>query len=87
MPWDGTQLLVADYDGDLLANAVVVAGGVAESVVQPLWCGTAPSAGGTPERTVREAPDAAEQRLLFASDANGFWNLYAYDPFRRLLRA
>ena len=79
MPWDGTQLLVADYGGDLLTNAVVVAGGVAESVVQPLWCGTAPSAGGTRERTVREAPDAAEQRLLFASDANGFWNLYAYD--------
>ena len=40
MPWDGTQLLVADYDGAALANATVVAGGAAESVVQPTWCGS-----------------------------------------------
>ena len=39
MPWDGTQLVVADYDGAALANATVVAGGAAESVVQPAWCG------------------------------------------------
>ena len=39
MPWDGTQLVVADYDGAALANATVVAGGAAESVAQPAWCG------------------------------------------------
>ena len=39
MPWDGTQLVVADYDGRRLANVTVVAGGVDESIVQPLWCG------------------------------------------------
>ena len=58
MPWDGTQLLVADYDGARLTNTTLVAGGAAESIVQPTWC---------------------ENRLLFASDANGYWNLYAYD--------
>ena len=58
MPWDGTQLMVADYDGVALSNATVVAGGAAESIVQPTWC---------------------ESKLLFASDASGYWNLYAYD--------
>ena len=58
MPWDGTQLLVADYDGVALSNPTVVAGGAAESIVQPTWC---------------------EDKLLFASDATGYWNLHAYD--------
>ncbi len=58
MPWDGTQLMVAEYDGERLRNATVVAGGSAESIVQPTWHG---------------------ERLLFASDAGGWWNLYAYD--------
>ena len=58
MPWDGTQLLVADYHGAALTNATVVAGGAAESIAQPTWC---------------------ENQLLFASDANGYWNLHAYD--------
>ena len=58
MPWDGTQLMVADYDGTRLANATVVAGGAGESVVQPTWCG---------------------ERLLFAADPSGYWNLHAYD--------
>ena len=58
MPWDGTQLIVADYRGGTLANATVVAGGVAESVVQPEWCG---------------------DKLVFASDVGGYWNLHAYD--------
>ncbi len=58
MPWDGTQLVVADYRGGAVANATVVAGGVAESIVEPQWCG---------------------DRLLFASDIGGYWNLHAYD--------
>ena len=61
MPWDGTQLMIADYGEAGLANAAVVAGGADEAIVQPTWCG--------------EKGD----RLLFASDAEGYWNLYAYD--------
>ena len=60
MPWDGTQLHVATFadDGSLTA-AMIVAGGAAESIVQPEWL--------------------TSERLLFASDQNGFWNLYSYD--------
>ena len=58
MPWDGTQLVVATYDGQDLSAETVVAGGATESIVQPTWHG---------------------QRLLFASDASGYWNLHAYD--------
>ena len=49
MPWDGTQLVVADYDGEALANATVVAGGAGESVVQPTWCGERLLFGADPE--------------------------------------
>ena len=58
MPWDGTQLVVAAYDGESLRGDTVVAGGATESIVQPVWHG---------------------ERLLFASDSSGFWNLHAYD--------
>ena len=58
MPWDGTQLLVAEYANGRARNATVVAGGAAESIAQPAWCG---------------------ERLLFVSDAGGYWNLHAYD--------
>ena len=58
MPWDGTQLVVADLAGGTLRNETVVAGGADESIVQPEWHG---------------------DRLLFVSDANGHWNLHAYD--------
>jgi len=58
MPWDGTQLVVADYKNGRIHDATVIAGGAAESIVQPAWCG---------------------KRLLFASDARGYWNLHAYD--------
>ncbi|MEW5988399.1 MAG: S9 family peptidase, partial [Chloroflexota bacterium] len=38
MPWDGTELWVADVTGDgSLANATLVAGGPAESIFQPEW--------------------------------------------------
>ena len=58
MPFDGTQLLIAEDDGSELHNPTIVAGGANESIVQPAWNG---------------------ERLLFASDLDGYWNLYAYD--------
>ncbi len=59
MPWDGTQLFVADHaPGGELTNLTTVAGGVSESVVQPEWDG---------------------ESLIFASDASGYWNLFAWD--------
>ncbi len=39
MPWDGTELWLADYDAEegSLANECLVAGGVRESIYQPEW--------------------------------------------------
>src|SRR5206468_132736 len=37
MPWVETQLWVADFTGNAVANPVQVAGGSAESVFQPEW--------------------------------------------------
>ncbi|MCA9958110.1 MAG: S9 family peptidase [Anaerolineales bacterium] len=37
MPWDGTELWVADLTDAGLANAQMVAGGKAESIFQPEW--------------------------------------------------
>ena len=60
MPWDGTQLVVAELnEGGHVAGATVVAGGATESVLQPEW--------------------ADAHRLIFVSDASGFWNLHCYD--------
>ena len=39
MPWDGTQLIAARIDADGLSDETVVAGGAAESVLQPEWIG------------------------------------------------
>ena len=65
MPWDGTTLLVADFDADgQLGDAETIAGGPStssgwdESVLQPLW--------------------SPEGELYFASDRNGWWNLYRW---------
>ncbi len=60
MPWDGTQLHVASFGEDgTLVDETIVAGGAAESIVQPEWL--------------------TADRLVFASDQSGFWNLYSYD--------
>ena len=61
MPWDGTEVWVADIAGDGSAVAVLrdahkVAGGSDESIVQPGW-----------------SPDGT---LYFVSDRTGWWNLY-----------
>lgn len=37
MPWDGTELWVADYANGKLENAKVVAGSKSESIFQPQW--------------------------------------------------
>ena len=73
MPWDGTELCVADLrsaaTGPALAHPAVVAGrpdlgrgghGEGESVFQPRW-----------------APDGS---LWFVSDRSGWWNLYRWVP-------
>lgn len=60
LPWDGSDLWVADLLGAgphvRLGPARHVAGGPAESVIQPEW-----------------GPDGA---LYFISDRSGWWNLY-----------
>ena len=37
MPWDGTELHVADIDNNGLRNLATIAGGSAESVLEPQW--------------------------------------------------
>jgi dipeptidyl aminopeptidase/acylaminoacyl peptidase len=37
MPWDGTQLHLADFEDRRLGPATVVAGGADESILQPTW--------------------------------------------------
>ena len=65
MPWDGTRLLLADFDSDgRLGEMQVIAGGPStssgwdESVLQPLW--------------------SPAGELYFVSDRNGWWNLYRW---------
>ncbi|WP_052850594.1 prolyl oligopeptidase family serine peptidase [Streptomyces avicenniae] len=64
MPWDGTELLLADVTegpgGRRLTGVRVLAGGPAESVAQAEW-----------------TPDGA---LLAVSDRGGWWNPYRLDP-------
>jgi dipeptidyl aminopeptidase/acylaminoacyl peptidase len=75
MPWDATELCVADLRaseiGPALAHPIVVAGrpdqgrgghGDGESVSQPRW--------------------AADGSLWFVSDRTGWWNLYRWRPGR-----
>jgi dipeptidyl aminopeptidase/acylaminoacyl peptidase len=61
MPWDGTDLWVAELASDgSLSNERRVAGGAEESIFQPEW-----------------SPYARESgALYFVSDRTGWWNLY-----------
>ncbi len=62
MPWDGTELWLADVTGDgRLDHARRVAGGPAESIFQPEWSPPGPADNG---------------RLTFVSDRSDWWNLY-----------
>lgn len=62
MPWDGTELWLADIAGDgALENVQRIAGGRTESVFQPEW----------------SPPDESGRSMLhFVSDRSGWWNLY-----------
>ena len=62
MPWDGTELWLAELDGDgMPRDARRVAGGPAESVFQPEW----------------SPPGVGDSGALhFISDRSGWWNLY-----------
>jgi dipeptidyl aminopeptidase/acylaminoacyl peptidase len=65
MPWDGTELWVAQIAADgSLTNHRLVAGGPRESIFQPEW--SPPDSTGT-------------SRLYFVSDRTGWWNLYRLD--------
>ncbi len=67
MPWDGTELLVAELHDDpagsqdiSLGPAVVLAGGRDEAVTHPEW--------------------AEDGSLLMLSDRTDWWNLYRFGP-------
>ena len=62
MPWDGTELWVAEIDADgSLINRRLVAGGPRESIFQPEW----------------SPPDESGRSYLhFVSDRTDWWNLY-----------
>jgi dipeptidyl aminopeptidase/acylaminoacyl peptidase len=66
MPWDGTELWVADLvrRGGVvrLTNAQLVAGGESESIFQPGWI--------------------SAEAVAFVSDRTGWWNLYRADLVR-----
>lgn len=64
MPWDGTDLWLADLGIDAegnhtLSNAQQIAGGKDESIFQPRW-----------------SPDGT---LYYISDRSNWWNLYRWD--------
>lgn len=64
MPWDGTELWMADVQPDgTLANKSLVAGGVEESIFQPEWSPT---------------DESGRSFLSFVSDRSGWWNLYRW---------
>lgn len=69
MPWDNTELFVARLSSDgksLASEPLLVAGGVGESTMEPLWC-RSPSAN----------PD---KHLIFISDrSDGWWNIHRAD--------
>ncbi|MBK3633239.1 S9 family peptidase, partial [Streptomyces sp. MBT97] len=69
MPWDGTEVIVADVtdDGNLSA-ARVVAGGPGESIAQVDWA--------RPPQDADATAPPAQDGLLYTSDRSGWWNLY-----------
>ena len=65
MPWDGTQLLVADLDADGQPETTqVIAGGEDESIFQPDF---------------GPADSRFADGVLFVSDRSRWWNLYYWD--------
>lgn len=74
MPWDGTQLFVAEFEDGALGDAIVVAGGASESVVNPTWCDTADGV------RLCFASDTTGYWNLYAYDQSG---VYAMHPDER----
>ena len=65
MPWDGVTLLLADFEADgRLGEAQTIAGG--------------PSTSSGWEESVLQPLWSPEGELYFASDRNGWWNLYCW---------
>ncbi|EJY55338.1 peptidase S9 prolyl oligopeptidase active site domain-containing protein [Alicyclobacillus hesperidum URH17-3-68] len=62
MPWNGTYLYVADWDGEKLANAQRIAGGREESIFQPEW---------SPRGQLFYVSDKTNWWNLYAWDAGG----------------
>jgi dipeptidyl aminopeptidase/acylaminoacyl peptidase len=60
MPWDGTELWVADVDGDGLGEPSLVAGGPRESVIDPRW---------SPEGVLHYCSDRTGRWNLYRGDA------------------
>ncbi|MEU9267011.1 prolyl oligopeptidase family serine peptidase [Streptomyces sp. NPDC048251] len=80
MPWEGTEVVVADVTGDgTLSGARVVAGGPGESIAQVDWM---PSTGYGRQLVADGRPSVADGQpstgdcLLYTSDRSGWWNLY-----------
>jgi dipeptidyl aminopeptidase/acylaminoacyl peptidase len=72
MPWDGTELWVAELDANgMPERAERVAGGEDESIFQPEWSPARP-------RSLPASPEtgAPGGELHFVSDRTGWWNLY-----------
>lgn len=70
MPWDGTQLLSASLTDSGLGAVTVVAGGAAESVLEPHW---------TPHAALGFASDRSNYWNIYRSDASGQWCVHADD--------
>ncbi|MFF3208305.1 prolyl oligopeptidase family serine peptidase [Streptomyces sp. NPDC002962] len=80
MPWEGTEVVVADVTGDgTLSGARVVAGGPGESIAQVDWMPSTGYGRQLPDGG-RQLPDGGRQStedcLLYTSDRTGWWNLY-----------
>ncbi|MEU9437582.1 prolyl oligopeptidase family serine peptidase [Streptomyces sp. NPDC048252] len=80
MPWEGTEVVVADVTGDgTLSGARVAAGGPGESIAQVDWM---PSAGygrqsvDDGRRSAADGQPSTGDCLLYTSDRSGWWNLY-----------
>ncbi|MGQ4334891.1 S9 family peptidase [Streptomyces hayashii] len=77
MPWEGTDVVVADVTDDgRLGDARVVAGGPGESVAQVDWTRAAGGEGRPAGGPAGGPARAAGEGLLYTSDRSGWWNLY-----------
>lgn len=69
MPWDATTLCAAPVFANMrVGNVQTVAGGG--------------STGGPATESIHGAGWTSDGRLVFSSDRNGYWNLYAWHPGR-----